>query len=303
MAQVLGRLVFPADVATGAAGAGTVGVCDLDEDAATFAVEAARAAIAQAAVEPASIQRIVVHGAGAGTVSTLQTALGTAATQVVENAPDPGGPGSCLEIEIHAPRAGKRDGVIGRQAGATATVKTPAARPTIRGAAARTPTQTAPVVGTADRFERLVKAEEEALRSVPMGAHIPKATWDASLEARYRLLASLCDTCQAGHHPPLPICPVCGNATRTISLWKPGRLYSWTSVASGPTEFDPWLNTWGEYVVAVVEYEHGIRVAGILRDADPNRLVAGEMVEPILRRVFAQEGAWRYGVKFRHAGT
>lgn len=283
-ATVHSRLFFPSHAALGAGGEAPVGLCNLDEDAATLAVEAAHRLLAQARIDGSAIGPVRLEGAPADLVGTVELALGIR----------PNGTGPELRIAVHAPRAGSKDGGPGRPAFATATLGDPMA-----GQALPDFPPSARVVGTPDQFQRLAKAEQDALRAVPMAAYVPRGTWDATLAARYRLLASVCDTCKAGHHPPLAVCPVCHNATRTVSLWKPGRLYTWTSVASGPSEFDPWQQVWGEYVVAIVEHEHGIRLAGILLDAPASTLREGQLVEPVLRRLYAQDGAWRYGVKFR----
>lgn len=275
------RLHFPSRVALGRGNDEPVGVCNLDEDAATLAVEAAHQLLRQGRIDASGIGRVELVGASPEVASTVALALGVG-TQG----------GSTIRIRVHAPRAGSPDAVSGRPAHAAAALD--ASPPEGTG-----PLRPQVLLGTADQFQRLVKAEQDALGAVPMGAYVPRRTWDATLATRYRLLSSVCDTCRAGHHPPLPVCPVCHNATRTVSLWKPGRLYTWTHVASGPSEFDPWHQVWGEYTVAVVEHEHGIRLAGILVDADPARLREGMAVEPVFRRLYAQEGAWRYGVKFR----
>lgn len=283
-ATVSSRLFFPASAVFGTGGEAPVGLCNLDEDGATLAIEAGHELLARSNTAPQAIGRLILVGAAPELLPTIQLALGI----------HPGAAGAELHIEVHAPRAGTQDAPDSRPAYATARLGDPHPIPGNSSSRAR-------LIGTPDQLRRLVKAEGDAVRAVPMGAYVPRGTWDATLEARCRLLASVCDTCHAGHHPPLAVCPVCRRATRTVGLWKPGRLYSWTTVASGPSEFDPWLQVWGEYTVAIVEHELGIRLAGILLDADASGLHEGQALEPVLRRLYAQDGSWRYGVKFRPA--
>ncbi|MBI2077806.1 MAG: hypothetical protein HYT80_05460 [Euryarchaeota archaeon] len=280
--------------------------CNLDEDAATLAVEAGRDALAMAHVGPERVTAVVAVGDRASEWGPVaQVALGLRhATLDVRTAP--AAPSAVTGVQLALSSAGARVGDAAAAGPTEATARLDVDDGFV-GAPGR-PFETGRLIGavalTPDLFQKLVRAEAKALVTVPMGANVPRATWDASLEARYRLLASVCDRCKKGHHPPLNPCPTCGGHTRPESLWKPGRLHTWTVVAAGagPSEFDPWQDVWGEYGVAVVDYEHGIRIAGMLVDSDLKTLKVGAAMEPVFRRLYAQDGAWRYGAKFRAVG-
>ena len=278
---------------------------NIDEDEATLAVDAAHEALQMAQLGPNRVTRLVVVGERAADWGPVaQLALGLRHAKLDLSA-DGHRPGSTEGVVLTLHSTGLRANAVA-PAGDVRTEATARLDADDRHAGDATGPATtirhAPGrVVNPETLERLIRAEAKALASVPMGAHVPRGTWDAALEARYRLLASVCDHCKRGHHPPLNPCPMCGGHTRAESLWKPGRLHTWTIVAAGagPSEFDPWQEVWGEYGVAVVEYEHGIRVAGMMADTDPKPLRAGALMEPIFRRLYAQEGVWRYGTKFR----
>lgn len=76
-----------------------------------------------------------------------------------------------------------------------------------------------------------------------------------------------------------------------------GRVVTWTriSVGAAPTEFLRLQDAVGDYFVVMVEHDAG-RTVGIWSGATPPSI--GQSVRPLLRRLFRQQGAWRYGIKF-----
>lgn len=266
----------------------------LDEDEATFAVAAARALMKQRHVAASTIRRLeCVSTTGTGWSVHVQIALGLRHATVLETASETVAEGT-LRITSNAPRFGSPH--LGRVE-AMAVAEFPGPGKDID-ASERTSRSIDEAKAT-----KLAMWEAKAPAAVPMGAYIPKPTWDASLDARYRLVASYCSKCRRGHHPRLDPCPVCGGATETRELAAPGTLYTHTVIAAGggPTEFDPFQETEGTYGVAIVDFGDAIRVAGLLTGTDLGGLNIGQKMEPVFRRIYAQEGAWRYGTKFRTA--
>lgn len=263
-------------------------IANLDEDEATLAVDAARIILGSAAVDPAKVQRLEV-GPGAAVPAWaphVQVALGLRHVALAPvSAGDPGP--TTLRILSDSGRQ------TARSAMATATLG-PGTAPGPGG-----PAQVHRGVDQ-DHVRRIREAEARCLAQVPMGAFVSRPTWDASLDARYRLLASTCTACDASHHPPLDPCPRCGRPTR-VRAHHEGALHTWTTIAKGggPTEFDEWQALDGDYVVAIVDLPGGPRVAGMMTRTDPESLRVGQAVRPVLRRLYAQEGAWRYGTKFQ----
>lgn len=82
----------------------------------------------------------------------------------------------------------------------------------------------------------------------------------------------------------------------------PGEVVAVTTIQAGPPgEFLVQHEASGPYDVAIVELEDaGSRVIGQVADA-PGTLAIGDAVHPVLRRLFEQEGAWRYALKWKPA--
>jgi uncharacterized protein len=271
-------------------------IANLDEDEATLAVEAGQRALAHAWIDPLTIRSLEV---GPGTEvaawsSHVKIALGLGNAVVGPATSGPPGP-NVLRIESNA---GRSDG---RSADAIASIGllTPNAKP---GTPTPSPSRRRPV--DANHVVRLRESEARCLAQVPMGASISRQAWEASLDARYRLLVSTCTSCKATRQPPLDPCHRCGQPT-TIRAHDEGTLHTWTTIAKGggPTEFDEWQALDGDYVVAVVDLAPGVRVAGMMVDPDPASLRIGQRVRRVFRRLYAQEGAWRYGTKFQSIET
>ncbi len=192
-------------------------------------------------------------------------------------------------------------------------------------AAATTVTPQAPVPGAGGVLEALEAStevpyhrflrERELLpphppeREQPMGAYVSLPDHLATLGSRYRLEAARCEGCDAVAFPPRPTCQVCGGHDHTpLELPGTGTVYSTTAIGRGgaPSEFSREQSMTGAYAVAVVELDgpgdgpdHGLRVVARLTDRDPTGWSIGDDVESVLRKLYAQEGVTRYGLKFR----
>ena len=80
-------------------------------------------------------------------------------------------------------------------------------------------------------------------------------------------------------------------------------MYAYTIIGKGaaPSEFLEQQLAVGEYATAVVALDDGPRVAAMLADVDPRDVRVGMPVQMVFRRIYAQEGATRYGFKFAPA--
>jgi hypothetical protein len=80
----------------------------------------------------------------------------------------------------------------------------------------------------------------------------------------------------------------------------PGRVLAWTTIGVGaaPSEFARLQDAVGAYHVVLVAIPEG-RTVGIATSAQAPQV--GQRVRPVLRRLFRQQGVWRYGVKFAPA--
>lgn len=268
----------------------------LDEDEATLAVAAARALLNLRNIEPGTIRRLECRSSTAtGWADPVPVALGLSQAALTEGDRGDAGPApDTLRITSDAPRLGSP------QWGSTealAVAEFPGSAKDIDA--------THPMTRSIDRSqaEAMSLWNTKAPQQLPMAAYVPKTTWDATLDARYRLVAGFCRHCRRGQHPRLDLCPVCGRPTETRELRGPGSLYTYTIITAGagPAEFDALQATHGTYGVAIADFGDALRVAGLLTETDLSALAIGQRLEPVFRRLYAQEGLWRYGTKFRAA--
>lgn len=143
-------------------------------------------------------------------------------------------------------------------------------------------------------------AEEE----LPMGAHVPMDDFNATAGERYRLEGRECADCGELHFPPRPTCRGChGTSFEPAPLSGEAEVVASTTIGRGgaPSEFAREQRLTGSYDVAIVEMAEGPRVVARLADVEPGEAGIGDAVEPVLRRLYEQEGAVRYGTKFRPA--
>ncbi|MDX1611597.1 MAG: 3-hydroxy-3-methylglutaryl CoA synthase, partial [Candidatus Thermoplasmatota archaeon] len=67
--------------------------------------------------------------------------------------------------------------------------------------------------------------------------------------------------------------------------------------AGPPGEFQAQHEASGAYDVVIVDLDDGGRVIGQAA-CPPGKLAIGDEVRPVLRRLFQQEGRWRYALKW-----
>lgn len=278
----------------------------LDEDEATMAVAATRALLETNQVRPDQVAEIVAADRGApGWAEVFADALGVptdrlktaGAVEVHRFMDEAQAEKVTLYVTAHVARPGskelERDGV---ESYATAQ---------LAGSWLQAPGDleflAPPHLIEHETYQKLARWEQDAPKEVARGAYLPPGTWARSRDARYRLLAGVCPDGHAAF-PPRGLCPHCGKPQEQRPLPARGELATHTVIApgAGPSEFDPFQDVFGEYAVGVAEFG-GVRVPGMICDTPLERLAVGLPVEPVFRRLYAQEGAWRYGVKLRSA--
>jgi uncharacterized OB-fold protein len=146
------------------------------------------------------------------------------------------------------------------------------------------------------------KSDEEPLGRVSQGAYLPPARYEESLPSRWGFLADRCGACGFTTFPQSGRCRGCGRSDRLSPVPLPkggGRVLAETWIGSGgqPTEFDPEVERAGPYGVVLVELAPGLRATLMVADADRGSVPIGSTVVTQLRRLYALEGAWRYGRK------
>lgn len=279
-----------------------------DEDATTLVLEAARAADVHAW---AGRLRYLLVPPGVD-AATVRVALGIAPeVQLIPSSSDE--TAGALAARLDAPAlalstrlpahplategdASARAAVYGpAEPGAPAPVDREAHVPTLAVSAARA------------LQESRWLAPDERIPDSPMGAYVPMGTWVEDLPARLRLLAQRCVACGRTLYPPRGACPACrGRSFTDAPLPEEALVYAATRIGRGgaPSEFALEQAQTGAYWVAVVEWpEQSVRVSARLAGFDERGPAIGARVRPVVRRLFEQEGAARYGVKFAPADS
>ncbi len=142
----------------------------------------------------------------------------------------------------------------------------------------------------------------EALRSVSEGAYVPRPRYLENLASRWRLLGERCPACQRTTFPIRGRCHECGrtDGLERVELPREGlEVEAVTTVSPGaqPTEFDPQVAATGAYSVVLVRLADGLRATLQVTDAVGGSVRVGDRVATRLRRLYAMEGSWRYGLK------
>lgn len=141
------------------------------------------------------------------------------------------------------------------------------------------------------------------------GANISLTDWEHDLDARYQLVIGKCRDCGELTFPPTGACRSC-HSRGTLTTVEPdplGTIAAVTTIRHGgaPPEFAPQQRRGGSFAVAIVELTHGdhrVRVPAQLTDVEPDAVAIGDQVTGTIRRLYAQEGIARYGIKFTPVG-
>lgn len=282
-------------------GEGLLRVIDVDEDEATLAVEAVRALVDRAGLALDDIVTIRLDG-----TDELRHAhvVGSAVLGDPERAtlastkPGPDADGVRIGVRVQAVRPSAPALFQGDSSYADAFLEgSEDAEP-----APHEPAAPQELPADPDRLDALARAPAHAVDAIPMGAYVPEATWAASQDVRYRPQVGVCADGHA-HFPPRRACPVCGVPTEQRAPVHRGRVHTFTVIAAGggPTEFDFLQRAWGSYATMAVEPDGypGARIPALAADTDPDDVRIGQSVGVAFRRIYAMQGAWRYGTKFR----
>lgn len=137
---------------------------------------------------------------------------------------------------------------------------------------------------------------------VSEGAYLPRPRYLEGLSSRWRLIAERCSSCGRTSFPVRGRCRGCGRreGLSEVALPRAGGSISaitWIGPGGQPTEFDAQVESSGGYGVAIVELIPGTLGTFQLTDVARGELAIGAKVRTGLRRLYGQEGEWRYGRK------
>ena len=140
------------------------------------------------------------------------------------------------------------------------------------------------------------------------GAYVPVPTWRRSLPQRHRLVAGRCPECGGLTFPPEGACNDCGALVEfeDVPLSGPGEVRAITTIGRGgaPPEFAEQQARSGDFQVAIVAFEAaGEEATAPAQVVSTASVEAGDRVDPVVRRIYTQEGVTRYGFKLEPAGA
>lgn len=87
-----------------------------------------------------------------------------------------------------------------------------------------------------------------------------------------RLMAAKCSECGTMLLPPKPMCTNCFSTNlKWIELEGTGNLLSYTVIHVAPEQFQ----SMAPYTVGILEFKSGLRLPGIIRDVEPEKITVG----------------------------
>jgi len=99
---------------------------------------------------------------------------------------------------------------------------------------------------------------------------------------RYRLVGQKCKGCGQVFFPKRLVCPECGGEAFDEELMpEKGKIVSYTTVHIGPK----FLENDTPYVLAIIEFNNGVRVTTQVVDTDPNEVKTGKEVKFVFRKL------------------
>ena len=138
--------------------------------------------------------------------------------------------------------------------------------------------------------------------AVSEGAYLPRPRYLEGLPSRWRMVGERCAGCGRTSFPLRGRCRNCGRSDGLVEVPLPrdgGTVTALTWIGAGgqPTEFDDQVEATGGYGVAIVEIAPGTQGTFQLTDTARGELGLGSKVDTRLRRLYFQDGEWRYGRK------
>ncbi|MFB6310140.1 MAG: zinc ribbon domain-containing protein [Salinirussus sp.] len=142
------------------------------------------------------------------------------------------------------------------------------------------------------------------------GAYVSVPSWRRTIPQRHRLLAGRCPDCEELAFPPEGACTGCGDMVEyeSVELSGSATVEAATTIGQGgaPPEFVEQQARSGSYVSAIVAFDGpgdgSVSVPVQVITGDEETIEIGDRLEATIRRIYAQEGVIRYGVKMLPAG-
>ena len=132
--------------------------------------------------------------------------------------------------------------------------------------------------------------------NVSQGAYVSAQQYRFSEDSRLSLSGQLVD--EIAIWPPRANVVLGGK----LELDRRGEIISWTSLSSvgAPSEFSIRAPVLDGITTVLIEFDKGPKGVFLLCDDENRNPVIGEIVELVVRKLYAQEGIMRYGLKARY---
>jgi uncharacterized OB-fold protein len=121
------------------------------------------------------------------------------------------------------------------------------------------------------------------------------------IQSRYNLVGTECGNCGKHFFPPRLICPDCHRKSvgrmKDVRFSGSGEVVTYSIIHNSPKAFEMQV----PYVIAIIEFEEGVRATGQIINCEPEEVTIGMKVKPTFRKIGedGKSGVIYYGYKFR----
>ncbi len=123
------------------------------------------------------------------------------------------------------------------------------------------------------------------------------------IPSRYNMIGTECGNCGRRYFPPRIICPQCHRKSvgkmKKVRFEGKGEVVTYSIIHDAPQAFEMQV----PYVIAIIEFEEGVRATGQIIDCEPEDVKIGMRVKPTFRKIGEEgrSGVIHYGYKFKPA--
>lgn len=123
------------------------------------------------------------------------------------------------------------------------------------------------------------------------------------IPSRYNLIGTECGNCGKRDFPPRIICTRCHRKSvgkmKPVSFEGTGEVVSFSVIHNAPKAFEMQV----PYIMAIIEFEEGVRATGQIIDCEPEDVKIGLKVSSTFRKIGedGKSGVIYYGYKFKSA--
>ena len=121
------------------------------------------------------------------------------------------------------------------------------------------------------------------------------------IQSRYNLVGTECGNCGKRFFPPRLICPDCHRKSvgkmKDVRFSGSGEVVTYSIIHNAPKAFEMQV----PYVIAIIEFEDGVRTTGQIINCEPEDVKIGMKVASTFRKIGedGKSGVIYYGYKFK----